>query len=97
MSLRYTLRLTTNGAEVWKRWTGDRKEAGRLAANALVDMDVREQPGLMFMAILSPEFTLSSAMDSVESTAHSNDFRSTLTLEVRRTGKEESSERPDRG
>lgn len=85
-NIRYTLRLTTNGAEVWKRWTGDREEMGRLAATALVDMEVREQPGLMFLALLAPDFTMLDGVDSIESAVRSNDFRSVLTLEAHRKG-----------
>lgn len=89
-ALRYILRLSTDGAEVWKRYTGDRDEAATMGARALVDMGVREQPGLMFMAILAPDFTMGKGVDSIESAVLSNDFRSRLTLEVKRKGKTES-------
>lgn len=40
MSIRYTLRLVENGAEVWKRYTGDREEALRDLAATLADLEI---------------------------------------------------------
>jgi hypothetical protein len=49
VSIRYTLRLVENGAEVWKRWTGDREEALRDIAATLVDLETPEPTAVWFM------------------------------------------------
>lgn len=40
MSLRYTLRLLEHGAEVWKRWTGDQREAFTDLATTVQDLNI---------------------------------------------------------
>ena len=79
MSIRYTLRLETNGAEVWKRWTGDQREAADLLATALVDLGRDDTAaGRSVMAYLrTPE----PGVDGMS--IHSRDFSSTLTLTIK--------------
>ena len=79
MSLRYTLRLATDGAEVWKRWTGDRDEAARILASGLADIGKAESmPGLMMMQFLKDAPAGADGMS-----IHSLDLRSTLTLSIK--------------
>lgn len=92
--LRYTLRLTTNGAEVWKRYTGDRDEMRRLAVAALSQMDlhfddeIAERGATMFLLPLQDTEPVEPAEDVVSwgSEIHSQDFIHQLTLEVHRKG-----------
>ena len=82
MSARYTLRLTTNGAEVWKRWTGDRDEAARIAAAGLVDIGKDEslQAHMLMEFIKNP----SGAVDGM--TVYSTGMTSALHLNIRQKG-----------
>lgn len=75
--MKYTLRLETDGKEVWKRWTGDREEVIRLAIPALVDLGAAERVAQMFLYGIPAAL----AKDGfAEVSAYSADLRSTLTL-----------------
>lgn len=43
MKYKYTLTLMAGGAEVWKRWTGDRDEALGDMVKAVSDLDIDPQ------------------------------------------------------
>ena len=76
---KYTLRLMTNGAEVWKRWTGDRDEAARITASALAALGKADTlSGLVMMAAVKDP---PAGADAI--TTHSADLRSTLTLSIK--------------
>ena len=84
MSTRYTLRLETDGKEVFKRWSGDREEVLRLAVPALVDLGVAERLAEMFLA--GAKAASPPPGHQAGSAVHSPDLRSMLTFEVRTTG-----------
>lgn len=87
MSVKYTLTLETDGAEVWKRWTGDRNEVIRLALPALVDLDVSKRVAGMFLVSASEDTAEQMRPDSFAiSEAFSADLRTRLTLDVRKKG-----------
>lgn len=80
---KYTLRLMANGAEVWKRWTGDRDEARRLAASALVDLDAHDMLATSFLGALNEKDLAQMVGDETWGFAvNSKDLTSTLHLEV---------------
>jgi hypothetical protein len=79
MSIRYTLRLESSGAEVWKRWTGDRDEAQGIALTGLVQVEAAERVAGMFLAALDMEVEGTSF---VETTAYSPNLTSALHLRV---------------
>lgn len=90
-SIRYTLRLTTNGAEVWKRWTGDRDEMRRLAVAALSQMDlhfddeITERKATQFLLPLA-DGGPAEGVQQWGTSIWSNDLKHELTLEARRKG-----------
>lgn len=89
MRYKYTLTLETAGKEVWKRWTGDRDEARRLAAAAVVDLGAHERLASSFLEALT-ERNLREMVPSETwgFAVNSKDLTSTLHLEVRTTSKE---------
>lgn len=93
MSIRYTLRLVENGAEVWKRWTGDRDEALRDLAATLPDLDVDENRAVHF-ALGAQGVDLDGVRAGTAHTAvvHTRDLATRLEFEVRMKGKNVSSQ-----
>lgn len=88
MSIRYTLRLVENGAEVWKRWTGDREEALRDLAATLPDLDISAERAENFAALsaaIDPA-TLGGPGSGHTTVVHTKDLNTRLTFEVRRKG-----------
>jgi hypothetical protein len=86
MSIRYTLRLAENGAEVWKRWTGDREEALRDLVTTVTDLDVDPQRAENFALAaqgIDPGDLLPGQMHSA--TVMTKDLDLTLGFEVYRT------------
>lgn len=87
MKFKYTLRLMTNGAEVWKRWTGDRDEARRLAASAVSDLDAHDMLAKSFLGALRDKDLEQMVTDETWGFAvNSKDLTSTLHLEVHTKG-----------
>lgn len=85
MKYKYTLRLVENGAEVWKRWTGDIEEARRLAASAVVDLGAHDTLAASFLGALSVKELGRMVGDETWGFAvNSRDLTSTLHLEVYR-------------
>lgn len=88
MSVRYTLRLVENGAEVWKRWTGDREEMLRDLAHTLPDLDISERQRLRF-AIDAKDLMVEPMGVGIRERGVqvlTDDLRSALSLTVRITG-----------
>lgn len=89
MTLRYTLRLVEHGAEVWQRWTGDREEALRDLARALVDLDCpepRARRAMKSAADLSAAGDRFAPGDTVGCSTLNQDLTVELSFEVRRPG-----------
>lgn len=87
MSFKYTLRLMTNGAEVWKRWSGDRDEVRRMAAEALVGLGAHPELAESFLGSLTDRNLKAMVTDETWGFAvNSKDLTSTLHLEVYRKG-----------
>ena len=87
MSIRYTLRLVEHGAEVWKRWTGDREEALRDLAGSLVDLQCPERRAQWAMTNAS---TLEAALEPGQQrglSIYNQDLTVELSFEVRATRK----------
>lgn len=79
--MKYALRLTTNGKQVWRQWTGDTREMAAWVASALVDLGKDDTvPGHMMLEFLRLDKPGADGMS-----IHSQDLRSTLTLTIRPT------------
>jgi hypothetical protein len=78
MSSKYTIEVETDGQPVWRRWTGDREEAARIFATALVDLEVEERRAEMAMATftdIGPDIMRQTIVLSA-------DYRSTVRLHI---------------
>lgn len=93
MSVRYTLRLVEHGAEVWKRWTGDREEALRDLAATLPDLDVDQHRAVNFL-LAARDIDLDGVRAGTAHTivVHTKDLATRLELEARQKGHSMSSE-----
>jgi hypothetical protein len=83
VSIRYTLRLVENGAEVWKRWTGDREEAKGIALTGLVQVEAPRRAAEMLLTGLATAEP--SGESFYETVAYSPDLTSSLHLTIRST------------
>ena len=98
MSFKYTLRLVTNGTEVWKRWTGDRDEVRKMAAAAVVDLDAHPALAEAFLQSLTDRNLRAMVEDESWGFAlNSKDLTSTLHLEVHKKGQPVVTQTPRAG
>lgn len=86
MSTRYTLTLHSAGKEVWHRYTGDREEALRDLASTMVDLDIGHHRALAYVEQLKQR--LDTSIGTFGISILSDDLRSSLTFDVRITGKD---------
>lgn len=76
--MKYTIVLTTDGKEVFKRWTGDKREAAEILAASLVDAGVSENNATLAMQFLNDP---PPVIDGTS--VYSRDHRSVIDITIR--------------